>query len=51
MPEELEVEDLLGKEKAFVEWSAYFGGLKAKRQAELTPNACSGGTLQNGMTP
>jgi hypothetical protein len=46
MPEEIEVEDLLGKEKVFVEWLAYFAGLKAKRQAELTPNARSGGSLE-----
>jgi hypothetical protein len=47
MPEEIEVEDLLGKEKVFVEWSAYFAGLKAKQQAELTPNARSGGSLES----
>jgi hypothetical protein len=44
LPEELEAADLLGKEKAFVEWSAYFGGLQAKRLLEQSPS--SGGSME-----
>jgi hypothetical protein len=46
MPEELEVEDLLGKNKVFVEWAAYFGGLQAKEQAEHSPSDRSRGSLE-----
>jgi hypothetical protein len=34
LPEELEVEDLLGKERPFVEWSPYFSGLLVAKEAK-----------------
>jgi hypothetical protein len=40
-----DVESLLGKDMAFVEWAAYFGGLQAK--AEHSPNARSSGSLES----
>jgi hypothetical protein len=46
LPEELEAADLLRKDKAFVEWSAYFGGLQAKRLIKQSPSRCSGGSME-----
>jgi hypothetical protein len=40
-----DVDDLLSKDKAFVEWAAYFGGLQAK--AEHSPYARSPAAVWN----
>jgi hypothetical protein len=40
-----DVEGLLERDMAFVEWAAYFGGLRAK--AEHSPNARSSGSLES----
>jgi hypothetical protein len=43
LPEELKVDNLMIKAKPFVEWSAYFEGLKAKKESEdaLRPHSIS----------
>lgn len=44
---ELEVEDLMIKAKPFVEWSAYFEGLKAKKESEDASGTCSVGSSES----
>jgi hypothetical protein len=51
MPDVLEVEDLMSKDKHFVEWSAYFSGLKAKGLAEPPGSSGTAKSWEKLKTP